>query len=286
MSKFKFRFSYFILIGILGFILQIISFFCFSNLEITAKDIMSTSSSAAFYEFIANNIVLMISCLCVGTMFVGYYIGKKKQESSLFQLSSGFVVACQGFIFVITLVYLIFATVVRTQLFDSKTTNMQFVAILAGTRYIYLVANYLAIGVFAYSLSKTRNNTKFSSVCNYFLLSINGLSALLLIVVLATSGLHSGFNMLINMYELKSLPPYEATYPILNGFTLSQLTRLSYVPFECELISGGSNLVVGSYLASAAIITFVSSAVYNLFWSVVHLIESFDIDRDYKLMEI
>lgn len=285
MKNIKLRFSYFILIGILGFALQIISFLCFSDLTITAKDIMLENSSSKFYDFIGNNIVLMISCLCIITMFVGYYIGKKKIESQIFQLSTCFVMASQFFIFAITLVYLIFATVVRTQLFDAKTNNLQISNILVGTRYVYFIINYIAMAIFAFYLSKTRNNSKFSTGCNYVLIGINGLTALLFIFLLVTSKFHSGFNMITNLYELKWTSSSEI-YPSFNGFTLAQLIRLSYIPIDYQVISNSTKIVAGSYFAISVIVSFVCSSVYNLFWGIVHLIESFDVDRDCRLMEI
>ena len=48
MKKFKFRFSYFLILGFLGLIFQMVGFFSWSNIDVSQAQLISTSSTEAF----------------------------------------------------------------------------------------------------------------------------------------------------------------------------------------------------------------------------------------------
>lgn len=284
MSKIKIRFSYFLMIGIVGFVLQLISFFCFNDTSITSSNLVA-SSNAKFNAFIGNSIVLLFSCICIAGMFVGYLLGKKKDKELFFNVGAWGVIATQALIFIVTLVYLIFATVVRKDMFKVDS-NKNMIATLANIRFVLVIVSYAAMSLFAINLPKVKNTSKLTNVSTKVLLTVNMIAFVLFVVVAFTSFVNEAHSMLTNLYELKHVPPYSKINPSFNGFTLAQLTRLSFIPGECDALAKASSFSTSAYLAISALIVYITSIATNLIWSVIQLVESYDIDRDSELMEI
>ena len=284
MSKIKIRFSYFLMIGIVGFILQLISFFCFNDTSITSSNLVA-SSNAKFNAFIGNSIVLLFSCICIAGMFVGYLLGKKKDKELFFNVGAWGVIATQALIFIVTLVYLIFATVVRKDMFKVDS-NKNMIATLVNIRFVLVILSYAVMSLFALNLPKVKNMNKTSNITTKVLLGVNVIAFVLFVVVAFTSFINDAHSMLTNLYELKHLPPYNKVNPSFNGFTLAQLIRISYIPEESLALSTNNSFATSAYIAMFALIMYLVTIVTNLLWTVIQLVESYDIDRDSELMEI
>lgn len=290
MNKIKqhFRFSYFLVLGIIGFILQFISFFSFSKEEITKSNLTASSTTSYFTTFITSSIILAISCVFIIAMFVGYIIGKKKKQSLLFTVSSGTAIFSQVVIMVSTIVYLIFASNVRRKMYTINSGNMEVIDALVLIKFIGLLISYASTSLFAYCLFDVKKHSKLSKVSGYALLGVNAIMFLMLTVVMSTQLVNETYSMLTNFYELKKFPPYtNAHYPSFNGFTLAQLERLDMViSADCVGREGVSIFASSARFAIANQILYLVAIAGNLFWAVIQLIESFDVNRDENLMEI
>ena len=109
MSKFKFRFSYFILLGIIGFIIQIIAYFSFNDVSITASNLIAMKDASYFQRYTANHIVFLFGTVLVLVMLFGYYFGKKQKKSKFFNATLVGLMTTEIILFVVTLTYLVYA---------------------------------------------------------------------------------------------------------------------------------------------------------------------------------
>ena len=283
MKKLNFRFSYFILIGIVGYILQIISFFSFSNVGITSSNLVATSK-AKFNQYMANNYILIGGCLLIIVMFVGYLIGKKKNKNTSFNVSTIGCIVSESLIIVSTLVYLIFTNVVRVKMFSSTTKNVNVINTIILIRFVSLLISYAFSSLFAVNFIQVKEHSKLSKSSIYVMAIANVTLFIVFGIVMVAALMNDTYKMLTNMYDIRLLPPYEKIYPTGNGFTLAQFTRMTYIIDEAQ----GANSI---YTASArfAIFTQIMYLVCiacNLYFCLVQLIESFDIDRDSNLMGV
>ena len=78
MKKFKFRFSYFLMLGFVGLIFQMVSFFSWKNLEVTQSELISTSSTEAFELYIKHNYFVIAGCLFLIALAVGLIYALRK----------------------------------------------------------------------------------------------------------------------------------------------------------------------------------------------------------------
>ena len=283
MKKINFRFSYFLLIGMLGYILQIIAFFSFSDVSITSSN-LTASSKAKFNQYMANNYILIAASLLIIAMFIGYLIGKKKNKDNGFNGSAIACIVSESLIVVSTLVYLIFTNIVRVKMFSSTTKNVSVINTIILFRFVFLLASYATTSIFAVNFYHVREHSKLSKSSIYVMSIANVCLFVIFGIVMVTSLMNDTYKMLTNIYDIRLLPPYEKIYPTGNGFTLAQLTRMTYIFSDAQ---GAKSIYTAS--AGFAIFTqimYLVCLVCNLYFCLVQLIESYDIDRDSNLMGV
>lgn len=286
MKKIKLRFSYFILMGLIGFVLQFVSFFSFTDTALTASKVVYKNATSGYVKYITSNIVLAIGTLLIIAMLVGYAIGKKKENNAFFKFSLTGALISESSVLITTLVYIIFSSVVRVNMFATKTKNPDILSTILLIRMIGMTLTYAFLSLFSYGILTVKKCSTAAKILQVLMISVNFVGFVLMVVVLVSSKSNDAYRMLTNLYHLSSLPPYKTVYHSPNGFTLAQLTRLSYVSEECAITTGNGLLVRSASLAMSCQIMYLVAIGANFIASLVQFIESFDISRDQNLMEI
>ena len=61
MKKFKFRFSYFLILGFIGLIFQMIGFFSWKNIDVTQSQLITSSTVEHFDLYMKHNNFVLVS---------------------------------------------------------------------------------------------------------------------------------------------------------------------------------------------------------------------------------
>ena len=287
MSKIKFRFSYFILFGIIGFVIQLIAYFSFTDVSITASNLIAMKDTSYFQRYTANHIVFLVGTIFVIVMLLGYLFGKKQKKSRIFDTTIGGLIAVETILFVVTLTYLIYGGINRINMFSDKHKEIaKVISSLAYTKNLALMFSFALFSMFSFNILDVKKNSKFAKIGVYTMGTINSLAFLALFICLVTTSVNEAGNMLTNLYELKAMPPYDYIYPSLNGFTHGQFIRISYI-FTDVAARGASNIFnISASLAIASLALYVTSLISNIFFLLIQLVESFDLSRDSNYKEI
>ena len=109
MKKIKIRFSYFLILGIIGIIFQLISFFAWKNIEVTPSQIITSTTTEHFDAFIKQNHFVIVSSIFMIAFAVGLILCSKKEQ--LITKIGGYTIGVSELIkLVITIVYVAYAT--------------------------------------------------------------------------------------------------------------------------------------------------------------------------------
>lgn len=272
--------------GLVGFVLQFVSFFSFTDTALTASKIVYKNATSSYLKYITSSIVLAIGTLLIIAMLIGYAIGKKKENNAFFKFSLTGALISESSVLISTLVYIIFSSIVRVNMFATKTNNPNALSIILLIRMIGMTLTYAFLSLFSYGILTVKKCSSAAKISQVLMISVNFVGFVLMLVVLVSSKSNDAYRMLTNLYHLNSLPPYKTVYNSPNGFTLAQITRLSYVSGECVIATGNGLLVRSASLAMSCQIVYLVATSVNFFTLLVQFIESFDISRDQNLMEI
>ena len=240
MEKSKFRFSYFIIVGLIGFLIQLSAFFSFTKVNISASNLIATKDPSYFQAYTNNHIIFLAGTVLVIAMLVAYLFGKKKHQTS-FNLITTLTLLCQIGLFVVVTYYLVYAGINRVKMFSSKDPYIKVITNLVLLRDYLLLASFAFYSLFSIGLLYAKENTLGAKICIFFSSSVNIIAFVLLLTTICMKDSSSAFSMLNNLYEVRLLPPYKYIYPTMNGFTYGQLTRLTYVFGEVESRTGVKN---------------------------------------------
>ena len=79
LGKFKLRFSYFLFIGIIGFILQFISYFLVAS-PVSFATLYAQKMSATFKSYVAPSYLNLFASLLIGGCAIGFIKASKKDS--------------------------------------------------------------------------------------------------------------------------------------------------------------------------------------------------------------
>lgn len=285
MKKINLRFSYFLLLGIIGIVLQIIAFFSFTDVSITSINLTTSSTNKHFVNFISNNIVSLFSIICLISCFFGFLIAKKETNNKLFDISVISQIVIQSLLLIATIIYIVFSSLVREEMF-SKTGNVDVLNYILMAKFILMILSFCSLTLFGLSFLKVKNNDRLSKYSTYGLIIASALSFIMFLIVISTFSINDSYSMLNNLYEAKLNPPYEKIYPSFNGFSLAQMIRLSYIPLEVESLGASSVYSFSAIFALSTQVIYLLSIAGNLVFLIIQLIESYDIERDSKPMAL
>ena len=273
MKKFKFRFSYFLILGFIGIIFQMIGFFSWENINVSQAQLISSSSTEQFELYMKHNYFVIVSAAFLIAFAVGIILCSKK-EQLLFKIGGYSLGISQLFIAIITIVYLVYVDKNRLDMFKTaeEYTVYKTIGTLVNLKYTGLMIS--SIGLLSSSLGLViyKGDEKIAKAGGIVGTVSNGL---FLIGLLLTSV--SGI--------------FTYSYDIVNGFTLGQLNRVVMLLEEIDSYSSVVSFSLNKLTASAviALITLICNVVTivgNMFFLALAIIQSFDVSKDDKPMEI
>lgn len=291
MKKLKMRFSYFLIMGLVGFILEIASYFSFSRTDLKNSSITSSSGLDNYTSFCTSSYIYLIACFFILVMAIGIIICSKKNFLSR---TGGIVLTASKVVNIVIIIwFLCFGNINRTTLYN--TTNINWMNAFSNIYFICVI--FSSFGLFLVSLGMCIENrhgklTKYSSlVCAI----TNGIIFLTLAFTIIFAYSFKLYDIMSKMMEPnKALrTPFELKYATMNTFTLGQLRGIIALAQQIGSYNGEGTLAeefasIRSYaiFASGIIIFYIVNAFANLIGYGLTLVESFDMDNDDTCMEI
>ena len=294
MKKLKIRFSYFLILGFLGLIFQMVGFFSWENINVSQAQLISTSSLEQFDLYMKHNYFVIVSAVLLLAFAIGIILCSKK-EQLLFKICGYSLGISQLFIAVITIVYMVYVNENRLDMFKTaeEYTVYKTIGNLVNLKYTGLMISSIALLSTSVGLIVYKNDEKFMKIGGYIGAISNGL---LLVALLTTSisGIFTYSYDVVNGYisfSQKIAEPYELLYSQTNGFTLGQLNRVVMLIEEIESYKSFSSvsltkLSVSAVIALITLIINVVTLVGNMFFLSFAIVQSFDVSKDDKPMEI
>lgn len=289
MKKIKIRFSYFLILGIIGIIFQLISFFAWKiDSGVTISNIMNSSKTEYFDAFIKPNHFVIVSVIFMIGFAVGLILCSKKEQ--LITKIGGYTIGVSELIkLVITIIYVAYATKHREIMFKEEA-QINTINALVNIKFASVILTHVGLGVASYGLIKYQKEEKITKAGSYVGLVANGLLVTGLLVVLVggifsqTLNLTNGF--IGSSYKLKDM--YELSSNSMNGFTYSHLEILFTLSDEIALSvdpSKYSGLHASVIIVIITLIVNAVSIVANLLSLSLITVQSFDVSKDDKPME-
>ena len=289
MKKFKIRFSYFLILGIIGIIFQIISFFSWKNGDVSQALLITSSTAEHFDLYIKQNYFVIVSCVFMICFAVGLVICSKGKQ--LLTKIGGYTLGVsQLLVLVVTIVYISYATKYRTTLFKEEE-QIKMISNLVSLKYTGLLLTYIGLAVTSLGLVIYKKEEKFTKAGGYVGLVFNGLLVIGLLTVLVGGSFSQTYEVTNCFIDLgKNLKdPYELLHGSMNGFTFTHLKRLLILFDEIALGVRPEAFRALQSSVVISIITLVINAITilgNLVFLSLVTIQSFDVDKDNKPLEI
>lgn len=294
MKKFKFRFSYFLMLGFVGLIFQMVSFFSWKNLDVTQSQLISTSSTEAFELYIKHNYFVIAGCLFSIALAVGLILCSKKDDILL--KSSGYTIGVsQLFIAIITVIYLVYINKNRVDMFktEEEFTVYKTIGTLVDMKYTGLLLSSLGMTFASIGLVTGKKEDKLYKVGGIIGAVTNGLFFVSLFTVLVSGIFNYSYDIVNGFIALSQniKEPYEILYSQTNGFTLSHLNRVIMLMQEIESypVTGALSLVkleASTIIALVCLFANVVAVVGNMLFLSFAIVQSFDVSKDDTPMEI
>lgn len=294
MKKFKFRFSYFLILGFIGIIFQMIGFFSWENINVSQAQLISSSSTEQFELYMKHNYFAIVSAAFLIAFALGIILCSKK-EQLLFKIGGYSLGISQLFIAIITIVYLVYVDKNRLDMFKTaeEYTVYKTIGTLVNLKYTGLMIS--SIGLLSSSLGLViyKGDEKIAKAGGIVGLISNGLFLIGLLLT-SISGIFTYSYDIVNgfiSFSQKIAEPYELLFSQTNGFTLGQLNRVVMLLEEIDSYSSVASFSLNKLTASAviALITLICNVVTivgNMFFLALAIIQSFDVSKDDKPMEI
>lgn len=291
MKKIKMRFSYFLIAGLIGFILEIASFFSFTRTDLKNTSLTTSSGVDNFTSFCASSYVYMIGAFFLLAFGIGIIICSKKNFISR---TGGILLSiAKGLNISNIIAFLCFGNVNRTSLFSNEHinsmnafSNIYFISVLLSTFALFLVS----LGM--YKENRHGSLTKYSSLVS---LCTNAFVFLILTFSLVSAYSFKLYDILTKMMEPnKALrTPFELKYATMNTFSLGHLKGIINLAEQISSYDGVgalaedfSSIHTYAVMASAIIISYLVNVFTNLISYGLVMVESFDIKNDDTSMEI
>lgn len=293
MKKLKLRFSYFLILGFLGIIFQMISFFNWTNFSVTQADLITTSESKyyVFEEFIKPNYFIIIAGLLLIAFAIGILLASKK-EQVFFRTGAYTIILSQAVIIIVSIIYLIYITSNRENMFKvTEEFNIaQTLDVIVNIKYIGLILS--AAGLVVTSLGYvTQEKDKIARVGGYIGMVSNGILLVSLLMVLISGMFTQSYDITNSFISIsqKLAEPYELTHRYMNGFTLGHLNRVFMLSEEIATHYKPENFIALNTSVGLSLVVLLANVVAivgNMFAFALEIIQSFDLSKDETPMEM
>ncbi len=291
MKKLKMRFSYFLILGLFGFILEIASYFSFSRTDLKNSSITSSSGLDNYTSFCTSSYVYLIACFFILAMAIGIIICSKKN----FITKTGGIVltASKAANIVIIIWFLCFGNVNRTSLYSSG--NINWMNAFSNVYFICVIFSSFALFLISLGMFIENRHGKLTKYSSLACMITNGIIFLTLGFTIIFAYSFKLYDLMVKMMEPnKALrTPFELKYATMNTFTLGHLRGVIDLAQQIGSYNGEGSLAeefasIRTYaiFASGIIIFYIVNAFANLIGYGLTMVESFDRDNDETCMEI
>ena len=278
LGKFKLRFSYFLFIGIIGFILQFISYFLVAS-PVSFATLYAQKMSATFKSYVAPSYLNLFASLLIGGCAIGFIKASKKEQTYV-KISSFALLGSEILLSIISLVSIICLYALRVKLKTPSVNNLVYV--LSSCKLIsYLISSLSFMGL-GYGMMKVEKQDALGKSGIWFTLIFNGLFVAFTVVLVFSSLFNDALNTYFSYYVNMNV---DISYKTINGFIFGQLNGMK------ETID-----VAGSYGNNSLVVTCVFGVIYQIIYllmmggSLVFLftafIKSYDVDKDKNRMSL
>ncbi|MGN1295612.1 MAG: hypothetical protein ACI4U5_04320 [Bacilli bacterium] len=277
-GKFKLRFSYFLFIGIIGFILQFISYFLVAG-PVSFATLYATKMSASFKSYIAPSYLNLFASLLISVCAIGFIKASKKEQTYV-KYSSYALFVDEIFLSIISLVSIICLYAIRLKLKENSANNLIYV--LSSCKLIaYLISSISFMGL-GYGMMKVEKQDGLGKVGIGANLVLNGLFIVFTFILIFSSLFSDALNTYFSYYVNTNV---DISYKTINGFILGQMNGMK------EVIA-----IADSYGNNSLIVTCVFGIIYQIVYllmmggSMIFLftmfIKSYDISKDENRMSL
>lgn len=283
----KLRFSYFLIIGLIGLFLIGISFFVWNSTSITPTMIMTkiTSSNPQFKKYLNNYMapqkVQLVGYLFLVIMSCGFFFASKKKDieiriGSIIEFVSNF--SC----LILVIIELIFAYTNRTTFLLKK--NDGFINWLNYFYVLSLLVNAIGFSFLGNGMHLSKKQDVIGKIGIYAIYGSCFLFVSYTLFFFINNAINSSFKALNSFYSAGISYPYSTARVTMNIFSLTQFQQLSLNIEEISVNKFGSPYIyILGYLYQIIFLVYLLGAI--IFVTTI-LIQSFDIDKDDNPMSI
>lgn len=291
MKKFKFRFSYFLILGFIGLIFQMIGFFSWKNIDVTQFQLITSSTVEHFDLYMKHNYFVIVSAVLLIVLAVGLILCSKK-DAMLLKIGGYTLGISQLVIVVLIIVYLTYVSKNRVDMFktDEEYTVYKTIGTLVNLKYTALTLSYIGLLSTSLGLILNKKEDKITRLGGYIGTVTNGLMVGAMLTTLISGMFNYSFDLVNGFitFSQKIAEPYEINFFHTNGFTLGQLNRVFMLVQEVDSYATANlgKLYASSIIALITLITNVVALVGNMLFLSCAIVQSFDVSKDENPMEI
>ena len=286
-KKFKLRFSYFLIAGILGIILQAISFFSWSINDLSGSQISNSGSMDYFNRFMRPSYFLLFSAIFIIVMCVGIFFASRKDQY-IPKFSSIVLCAAQLLMIIALIIFLAKTKIGRKDMYANDATGKAIRKVLDAVVLIKNISLYIstiAMCAISYSFIGINKKRKVSHISSWLMLVGNALLFVTFTAVLFAGIKTPAIEFISKFYETdKSLAvPFTSNISSMNGFTSSTMVKMLMLIQEINnpaKVGNYTSIQVGAVFTFIACISYIASMTCNFFGLCGITIESFDVIRD------
>ena len=237
MKKFKFRFSYFLMLGFIGLIFQMIGFFSWKNIDVTQSQLISTSTTEHFDLYIKHNYFVIVSAVLLIALAVGVILCSKK-DAMLLKIGGYTLGISQLVVIILTTIYLIYVSKNRADMFktEEEFTVYKTIGTLVNLKYTALTLSHIGLLSTSLGLILNKKEDKITRLGGYIGTVSNGLMVIAMLTTLISGMFTYSFDLVNGFitFSQKIAEPYEINFFHTNGFTLGQLNRIFMLVQEVD----------------------------------------------------
>ena len=266
MKKFKFRFSYFLILGFIGLIFQMIGFFSWKNIDVTQSQLITSSTVEHFDLYMKHNYFVIVSALLLIVLSAGLILCSKK-DAMLLKIGGYTLGISQLVIIVLTIVYLTYVSKNRVDMFktDEEYTVYKTIGTLVNLKYTALTLSYIGLLSTSLGLISNKKEDKITRLGGYIGTVTNGLMVVAMLTTLISGMFNYSFDLVNGFitFSQKIAEPYDINFFHTNGFTLGQLNRVFMLVQEVDSYATAN---LGKLYASSiiALITLIVNVIRPL----------------------
>lgn len=285
MKKIKLRFSYFLICGLIGIILQVAGYFSWgtSEIDLVSSQITVSSSMDYFNKYRTPSLILIFASLFIILFAVGIIIGAKKDQ--IVAKINAYALGATQIVTIITLIiFLVFTSLNRKTMF-SNNTNAEVLRVLVSIKNAALFVSALAFSGLGFALVSINKNRKIGRVASWAMFGVNALFVLSMVAVFFGAIGTPSYALLSRLFnnDTTLALPFTCKEASMNGYTYGNtFLILNIIQDTLSTIKTDNftSVTVGGTLAFISCLSYIVTLIVNFLGLSGLIIESFDVVRD------